>query len=117
MRVLESGGTVEQHKAAVAAATAIKFNSDPCDAGHMNGSFLSHRGLGPGLGPNPGGLPGGVVGPTSNNPSGPTAGANSAGNLKKGFSKYPPPPDDMSGMYGKGPGGEQQPQRWLALLY
>lgn len=26
MRVLEAGGTVEQHKAAVAAATAIKFD-------------------------------------------------------------------------------------------
>lgn len=26
MRVLEAGGTVEQHKAAVAAATAMKFD-------------------------------------------------------------------------------------------
>ena len=99
MRVLESGGTVEQHKAAVAAA-AIKFSSDPCDSGHVNGSFLSHRGLGP----NP------VGPPTSNNPSvsGPTVGANSAGALKKGFSKYPPTPNDVSDMYSKGPGGEDQ---------
>lgn len=30
MRVLEAGGTVEQHKAAVAAATAMKFDGE-CD--------------------------------------------------------------------------------------
>lgn len=28
MRVLEAGGTVEQHKAAVAAATAMKFDGE-----------------------------------------------------------------------------------------
>lgn len=28
MRVLEAGGTVEQHKAAVAAATAMKFDGN-----------------------------------------------------------------------------------------
>lgn len=117
MRVLESGGTVEQHKAAVA---ALKFGtavgsavggSDPCD---VSGSFLSHRGLGPASGPGSVGGVGGVVGglpvSVSNNPagSGPAAGGNSTpgGNLKKGFSKYPPSAEDMAAsMYGKGPAG------------
>lgn len=35
MRVLEAGGTVEQHKAAVAAATAMKFDGE-CDKSKTN---------------------------------------------------------------------------------
>ncbi|KAI5695283.1 hypothetical protein M8J75_013986 [Diaphorina citri] len=53
IRVLESGGTVEQHKAAIAAVTAaaaaakldgVNCPTPGCDgAGHINGSFLTHR--------------------------------------------------------------------------
>lgn len=47
MRVLESGGTVEQHKAAVAVATAMKFDGVNCPTpncdgtGNINGTFLT----------------------------------------------------------------------------
>ncbi|KAJ6636971.1 Myelin transcription factor 1-like protein [Pseudolycoriella hygida] len=55
MRVLENGGTVEQHKAAVAAGVnmtaAMKFDGVNCPTigcdgtGHINGTFLTHRSL------------------------------------------------------------------------
>jgi len=92
MRVLENGGTVEQHKAAVAAATAMKFTSasDNCSTTSCDtSSFLAQRALA--------GCPTGpaatLVGPT-----GPAGVPN-----KKGFSKYPS--DDMSTVYNK-PGGK-----------
>jgi hypothetical protein len=51
MRVLENGGTIEQHKAAVAAATAAKFDGVSCPTLGCNGMFeqyfieMSHIGL------------------------------------------------------------------------
>lgn len=51
MRILESGGTIEQHKAAIAAATAaavaMKYDGNTCSSsdgdGHMSGTFLTQR--------------------------------------------------------------------------
>lgn len=40
MRVLENGGTIEQHKAAVAAATAVKFDGVSCPTLGCNGMFI-----------------------------------------------------------------------------
>lgn len=65
MRILESGGTIEQHKAAIAAAqaaaAAMKYDGNACTSadgingssgggttsngndGHMSSAFLTHR--------------------------------------------------------------------------
>lgn len=51
MRILESGGTIEQHKAAIAAATAaavaMKYDGNICSSsdgdGHLSGAFLTQR--------------------------------------------------------------------------
>lgn len=51
MRILESGGTIEQHKAAIAAATAaavaMKYDGSACSSsdgdGHLSGAFLTQR--------------------------------------------------------------------------
>lgn len=51
MRILESGGTIEQHKAAIAAATAaasvMKYDGSACSSSdgdvHLNGPFLTQR--------------------------------------------------------------------------
>jgi hypothetical protein len=42
MRVLENGGTIEQHKAAVAAATAMKFDGVNCPTIGCDGNFKSN---------------------------------------------------------------------------
>lgn len=51
MRILESGGTIEQHKAAIAAATAaaaaMKYDVSACstteEEPHINAAFLTSR--------------------------------------------------------------------------
>lgn len=51
MRILESGGTIEQHKAAIAAAqaaaAAMKYDGSTCTLtdgdGHMSAAFLTQR--------------------------------------------------------------------------
>lgn len=51
MRILESGGTIEQHKAAIAAAQAaacaMKYDGSTCTSldgdGHMSAAFLTQR--------------------------------------------------------------------------
>lgn len=49
MRILESGGTIEQHKAAIAAVTAAAMKYDDSsrltceDINHMNDSYSAHR--------------------------------------------------------------------------
>ncbi|XP_055303687.1 uncharacterized protein LOC129569161 isoform X2 [Sitodiplosis mosellana] len=48
MRILESGGTIEQHKAAIAAAVAMKYDRSVCSSvvdgdGHMTNTFLAQR--------------------------------------------------------------------------
>lgn len=53
IRILESGGTIEQHKAAIAAVTvaAMKYDENNCSASsncdnhinHINGTFSTHR--------------------------------------------------------------------------
>lgn len=41
MRVLENGGTIEQHKAAVAAATAMKFDGVNCPTPGCDGILVT----------------------------------------------------------------------------
>lgn len=41
MRVLENGGTIEQHKAAVAAATAMKFDGVNCQTPDCDGEMFT----------------------------------------------------------------------------
>lgn len=40
MRVLENGGTIEQHKAAVAVATAMKFDGVNCPTPGCDGKLM-----------------------------------------------------------------------------
>lgn len=40
MRVLENGGTIEQHKAAVAVATAMKFDGVSCPTNGCDGKAV-----------------------------------------------------------------------------